>query len=253
MTAPTELSASKPTWGFRLAPRTWPKLFAEVRENPGDVGLGARVFFSIGGHDEEPTYRRMCESPTGRDLVAKRADYPGLFYDYDALRALPAGTLGREYVRDLDERGIHPSEIDRETETAYVGVDFTPEHAYVRDRIRRAHDLYHTLTGYGIDIIGESGVLTFTFAQTGNKGWMVLVMLNWLTGLAAGRLDGIAVSWRAYLRGRRARYLAAVADWERLLALSLEEVRAELGITPMRPYRPLQLEEAFGAAANRAG
>lgn len=237
------------TWGFRLQPREWLRLARLVRENPGDVTLGARVFFAIGGHDEQPTYRRLIATPEGRRLVEHAVGYPELFTDYARLRALPPGTLGREYVRELDERGIDPLELDRLTRDAYQGMAFSSEHAYVRDRVRHAHDLWHTLTGYGVDVFGEAGVLAFTYAQTGNKGWAGLVFLNALTALAAARLDGWVVAWKGYRRGRRARHLPGVEDWERLLQLPIEEARAELGIPPLEPYAPLELREVFRFAS----
>lgn len=245
------MPTTRPTWGFRLQPLAWPRLAAQVREDPGDVALGARIFFSIGGHDEGPNYRRFLRAPGGAELLRDATPYPEIVTDYERLRTLPAGTLGREYVRELDERGIHPVELDRQTHAAYVGRAFSREHAYVRDRVRQTHDLYHTLTGYGIDVLGEAGVLAFTFGQTGNKGWAMLVFLNGLSALSKGRLDGWRVAWKGYRRGRQARFLAAVNDWERLFQLPIDAARAELGIAPLEPYRPLELEEVFAAAGAR--
>ena len=239
----------EPTWEFRLQPREWPRLARLVRDAPGDVTLGARVFFSIGGHDEAPTHRRFLRTSSGRALVENAIPYPSLFSDYDGLRALPSGTLGREYVRQLDDRGIHPVELARLTEAAYDRREFSDEHAYVRDRVRNLHDLFHTLTGYDIDVIGEAGVLAFTFGQTGNKGWAMLVFLNCLTCVARLRFDGWVVAWKGYRRGRRARYLPAVDAWDRLLRLPLDAARAQLGIPPLEPYRPLAFEEMFGVSA----
>jgi len=156
-------------------------------------------------------------------------------------------------VRQLDERGIHPVELAKLTRAAYGGRAFSPQHAYVRDRVRDAHDLFHTLTGYGIDVFGEGGALAFSFGQTGNKGWAMLVFLNGLTALGAGRLDGWAVAWKGYLRGRRAHYLPARDDWDRLLRLPLQDARAELGITPLPPYRPLWLGDVFDRFVEDAG
>lgn len=235
-----------------MQPRQWLRLARQVREDPGDVVLGARVFFAVGGHDEGPTHRRFLRTPEGARLVRDAVDYPALFTDYPALRALPPGTLGREYVRELDERGIHPVELAHLTHAAYEGREFSPEHAYVRDRVRNAHDLFHTLTGYEIDVAGEGAVLAFTFGQTGNKGWAMLVFLNALTVVSRSRFDSWVTSWKGYRRGRRARYLPAVEDWDRLLRLPLEEARAELGIPPLEAYRPVQLDDVFSNAAASA-
>jgi ubiquinone biosynthesis protein COQ4 len=247
--SPAVPRAAKQTWGFRLAPRQWPSLARAVRDTPDDIALGARVFFAVGGHDEGPTYRRLVRTSEGARLAENRIDYPALFTDYDRLRALPEGTLGREYVEQLDERGIHPAEITESTQPAYEGIDFSRDHEYVRDRLRDIHDLFHALTGYGIDLNGEAGVAAFTFGQTGNKGWGALVLLNLLTGLSTGRVDGVSVIFKAYLRGRRARCVLAENDWDRLLQLPIGEARAELGISPLDPYRPLELGEVFASAS----
>jgi len=245
--------SAKQTWGFRWSPRQWPSLFRAVRATPEDVALGARVFFAIGGHDEGPTYRGMLRTPAGKEVAQNRTAYPPFFTDYDRLRTLPDGTLGREYIRQLDERDIQPVGLIKATEPAYEGIDFSPDHAYVRDRLRDIHDMLHALTGYGIDMHGEGGLAAFTFAQTGNKGWAMLTLVNLLTGLSTGRTDGPAVLLKGYLRGRRARYILAENDWDRLLHLSIEEARAELGITPLEPYRPLELDEVFASVLSEPG
>jgi hypothetical protein len=147
-----------------------------------------------------------------------------------------------------DERRIHPLKLAELTRAACEGREFSPEHAYVRDRVRDAHDLFHTLTGYGIDLLGEAGALSFTFAKTGNKGWASLVLLNHLTATKRLRFDGWVVAWKAYRRGRLARYLPAVEDRDRLLRLPIEDARRELGIAPMAPYRPPWLEDVFDVA-----
>src|SRR3546814_5023782 len=38
------------------------------------------------------------------------------------------------------------------------------------NRLRDTHDLFHILTGYGRDALGEQCVLGFTYGQTGNYG-----------------------------------------------------------------------------------
>ena len=243
----------KQTWGFRLAPRQWPLLFRAVRETPDDVALGARVFFAVGGHDEGPAYRRMMRDESGRALVEQRRAYPSLLRDRDALRELPRGTLGREYVRQLDERGIDPQELSELTERSYVGITFSHDHAYVRDRVRELHDLIHTLTNCGVDLVGEAGVAGFTLGQTGNKGWAMLMLLNTVTGLIAFRVDSAVMGVKAFLRGRRARFLPAVDDWERLLRLPIEAARAELGVEAFSGYRPLHLEDVFANAPGATG
>ncbi len=74
------------------------------------------------------------------------------------LRALPPGTLGREYARFLDANGIEPLEIS----------------AVMKERFRRnpyalryttTHDLHHVLTGFDTGLAGEVGVIAFNVGQ----------------------------------------------------------------------------------------
>ena len=127
---------------------------------------------------------------------------------------------------------------------------FSPEHAYVRDRVRETHDLFHTLTGYGIDVVGESGVLGFTFGQSGNKGWAVLTFLNVVTSLTSGRLTGLRNAWRGYRAGRRAAFVPARPDLDRLLRMPLDEARRELGVEPAPDYRPIHAADLWANSTN---
>jgi hypothetical protein len=80
----------------------------------------------------------------------------------------------------------------------------------------------------------------------------MLVALNVLSGFSTGRFDGALVAWKGYQRGRRASFVPAADDWERLLRLPIDEARAELGITPLAPYRPMALDDIFRNAPTEA-
>ena len=113
--------------------------------------------------------------------------------------------------------------------------------------MRDQHDLWHVVTGYGRDLVGEAAVLAFTYAQTRNRGIGLIVAMAYWKG-------GKSVSWfrpflrEAYRRGRRAAWLPAT-DWEALLARPLHEVRAELGVGEPRGYEALRSAGAPALAA----
>jgi ubiquinone biosynthesis protein COQ4 len=91
------------------------------------------------------------------ELEAVRGYAPRV--DLDALRALPDGTLGREYVRLLDDNGYDAFEI----------TDAVPRDMLARNvfglRIAVTHDMMHVLTGFDTSWAGELGVLAFSVAQ----------------------------------------------------------------------------------------
>ena len=61
-----------------------------------------------------------------------------------------------------------------------------------------------------------------------------------------------AMAWRGFRIGRRARFVAGVDDWYRLLRLPIEDARRELGMPAPRPYRRLEFAEVFGESFHDA-
>lgn len=162
---------------------------------------------------------RFAADPSGAELLRDRPGIDSKQVDYPALRALPDGTLGREYVRFLDANKLDPDLFQPPP-----GLPAVP--AYLVQRMRQTHDLWHVLTGYTPDVPGEVALQAFTFAQVRTPGPALLVLagtLRWSLRHPTLALD----SWRGFRRGRDADFLAPVR-WEELWALPLEQVRAKL-------------------------
>jgi ubiquinone biosynthesis protein COQ4 len=121
--------------------------------------------------------------------------------------------------------------IDGET-VAKRGEDF----AYVRDRLRDTHDLWHTVSGYQGDLYGEAALLAFSGVQTGNPG-IALIVLTALLRARDPRLVRLVLGGVA--GGALAQWLPAV-EWESLLPLPLDEVRRRLRVTRAPSYEPVR-------------
>lgn len=102
--------------------------------------------------------------------------------------------------------------------------------------MRDTHDLWHTVTGYHGDLVGELSLLAFSFTQTHNPGVGLIIVSGLLKGLARGHVMVVLDGFR---RGLRARWLLET-DWEAMLALPLEEVREHLRIDAPPVYEPLR-------------
>ena len=143
--------------------------------------------------------------PEIRRLLAERPCIDSRHVDFDALEALPDGTLGREYVRFLRDNAITPDVFKPPS----IGNERA---SYVMQRIRQTHDLWHVLTGYTPDVTGELLLQGFTFAQLGAPSALLLASLG---GLRHGRRT--PRFWRrmrtAYVRGKATRKLAGFY-WE---------------------------------------
>jgi ubiquinone biosynthesis protein COQ4 len=171
--------------------------------------------------------RGTFETPEGRALMRERPHLADV--DQDALRALPDGTLGREWIRFLDR---HSLSLDLTKQpTPYTEDDRA---AYLLQRIRQSHDLWHVLIGVGVRGHEEVLVHSFSLAQTGLPASIAIIFFGAIKHMVLEkrwsvlRRDLLA----AHRRGRKAASLLAVY-WERHLEEPLDRVRERYGIEPM--------------------
>ena len=86
------------------------------------------------------------------------------------------------------------------------------------------HDIWHILTGYHRDALGEACLVAFSYAQTKGLGWALIAARR---GLARARRQGLSRT-KAHLAGlpaRQGRAWLLGEDYERLMAEPLEAAR----------------------------
>jgi len=141
------------------------------------------------------------------------------------LRALPAGTLGREYARFLDANGIVPLVISPGVKERFRDNPFLLRYA-------TTHDLHHVLTGFDAGLAGEAGVYAFTVAQgsaPGGRATLHVARVVWsiLSPIQARRI------WHNIRIGTelgRAAALLIAQPIESYFEEPLGEVRRKLGL-----------------------
>ncbi|MFN0248509.1 MAG: Coq4 family protein [Kofleriaceae bacterium] len=180
---------------------------------------------------------RFYDDPRGRRLFDERYTIDSKTVNLDELLALPADTLGHAYATFLRSRGLTPEIFDGAPE--HVS---DPKAAYVIQRMRQTHDLWHVVTGHETDPSGEIALQAFTFGQIRAPSTLVLS--------AAGTLNfrrlrpGLG---RAVLTAFKAGHAAnpfVIFPWEDHWATPLAEVQRLLNVTP--------LPGSFAAPAARA-
>jgi ubiquinone biosynthesis protein COQ4 len=156
----------------------------------------------------------------GRRLFAEMPRIDRQHVDYDALRRLPDGTLGREYVRFLDDNEITPEPFEKLPEVS------DPRAAYVMLRMRQTHDLWHVLTAYTTDVRGEVLLQAFTFAQVRVPSAFLLAFLGTLRWVRWTR-QHLRDLRDAYRRGKATAPLATFR-WEDHWETPVRELRERL-------------------------
>lgn len=161
----------------------------------------------------------------GARLLREQPSIDTASVDFAKLRALPESTLGGAYVRFLDRHGLDPDLFQRPP-----GLPEVP--AYVSQRMRQVHDLWHVLAGYEPDVAGEIAVQAFSFGQTKMVPPAVIALVAAMKfAPKEPRIFGMMLD--GYRMGARATFLPPV--WlEDRFERPLEEVRRELGIVPVR-------------------
>ena len=243
---PSPLPECKPAEGpVELPPRAprrpiqWRRIVTTlraIREDPADTGRAFEMFEAVGGRGDDGLFRRFAVSAEGQRMLRDRPDLLGLLGDREALAAMPAGSFGRAYLAFARDNGFAADGLLTTRDEAFAGLDddIGPERQWFFDRLTLSHDLWHVLTGYGTDEMGELALLGFSRAQ-GLSGRVVTMFA--VLGAMFGGPRVQHYMFQAYRRGRGSACLV-VQPWEQWLPLPLERVRARLRIAPLDEAHP---------------
>ena len=221
-----------------------------LAENPDDLPQVFTILESLQGRNLHRIRARMLQSPAGRRLLEGQPDIVDRLADRAALARLPEGSLGRAYLAFVESENISAEGIRAAATQGTVGdVPLPAPLDYVHARMRDTHDLWHAVTGYRGDVLGEAALLAFILAQTKAPGVALVTAIGLLKTRRSP--EARAVILDGYRRGKQAAWLPA-QEWESLLALPVTEVRRRLtlGSPPVyTPVRSSELRSRMAAAA----
>jgi ubiquinone biosynthesis protein COQ4 len=196
---------------------------------------GQQFLYKTEGGTFERSFAAFGAIDEGRRLLNRRPDSVAMLRDRARLRALPPGSLGRNYLDfmtagEIDEDLYLDGAIE-----AGQRFERDPGRAWFRTRVEAGHDMRHVLTDYGIDPLGETCLMAFRFGQTRHTGTFIIAAMGYLV-LAFRREPRLTPAMReAYRRGRAAR-LVDLLPWEVALEKPLVELQREFGIEKPRYY-----------------
>lgn len=236
---------NSPTPDPRLTPHTPIRLipgFAALMRlgrNYEDTTAVFDVYRYMNGSSFDQAVIKFSKSKIGVKLLDEPSYVSQALKDVDGLRRLPQDSLGFTYLSELEACGLDAAAVQIAADNAFddpqqwtnIAHDY-PHYYNLFRMLNWTHDLFHTLTGYGRDPLGEIAIHKFMSEQgTGNAN---SVMAN---------LGGVALlrTYTPTTVRKVMRYAAKMGatstnltrtDLIPMLGVPLREARLKLKITP---------------------
>lgn len=220
----------------RLKPLTAFRAFRKLIADKEDTRQVFEIMRALSGRSIGRGYNRMLKTVEGGRQAFLREELAHYLDDPVWLAKFEPGTVGATYREFRNTRGFTAEGLADEARKIGAPVDAQHPVVWYSRRIRDVHDIWHVLTGYQTDALGEACVVSFSYAQTGSLGFLVI---GWGAAREIQRenrsIPARRAVWQAYLNGRAARWLPGL-NYEALFAEPLETARALLGIRPASVY-----------------
>ena len=221
----------------RMQPMVATRALRALIANPQDTPKVFEVIRALGGPSLERGLRRFQATDFGDLVLRDDIDILDTLEQRSMLGALPNGSFGSTYYH-FTQREELAAEGLVDASAAEAETFSHPHLLRYAARLRDTHDLWHTLTGYGRDELGEACLLAFTYAQTRNRGIFLIAVVGGFKLRQAMGPGVFRALLRAYRDGRQAAWLPAI-NFESLLSTPINAVRTQLRIPDPLPYRSL--------------
>ncbi|CCI45058.1 hypothetical protein ABG067_004275 [Albugo candida] len=200
-----------------------------VFANPNRADMLANLGELTGTSALRSIHAQMCSNSTGVQILYDRPRIRSDAINKSALRSLPSDTFGYAYARFMDSNGF---EADGRSYVQFV--DDT-DLAYVMQRYRELHDLWHTLFGLPATLFGEIVLKYIELVQTGLPACALSGFVGQflLSRDDMRELACVYVPW-AYRAGKEASFLMNIY-YEKEFSTPLEEFRDRYNIQVAPP------------------
>ena len=175
------------------------------------------IIEALNGNTLERRLKRILRTPEGVAMMERRRELPEIMDEHERWLALPEGTVGRAYVAFMRREGLTAAGLVEESEKMLAHrPQYDDDIDFYGRRLRDTHDLYHVLSGYGRDQLGEVCVLAFSHAHQGGMGTQFISFM--------GARDLSKVAPKPHLM--RAAHKEAKANGKASLSLASEDIVA---------------------------
>jgi ubiquinone biosynthesis protein COQ4 len=225
-----ELGAIPPRRGSEWR-RAWFALQELLEGEGADTAKAFEVSSSLDGDYGEVAFQRFLAEPGSCEVLRERPSLVDAL-SFDRLARLPDQSFGRLVLAHLERNQLDPRTLAELYKKGHANdPQLGDAREWFRLRLVLMHDLWHTLSGYGSDELGETALLWFFTAQTGLRSFKLLSL-----GAGAQYWKQVGRRWPGYVAQAWRRGRCAVGflslPYEKLLPEPLDLVRGLAGIAP---------------------
>ena len=246
MTATAEFQTYSRLQPQKLEPITALRAFRRLVRDKEDTAQVFEIMRALSGGSIARGYNRMLGTMEGGRQAFLREELAHKLDDPVWLAKFPVGSVGGAYREFREARGFTAEGLADEARKVAPLVDAPHPVIWYSRRLRDVHDIWHVLTGYGTDALGEACVVSFSYGQTGNLGF---AFIGWGAAREIRReaptVPARRAVWQAWRNGRAAQWLPGL-DYEALFEQPLEQARDQLGIRPATVYQAVPADVRAG-------
>ncbi|WP_252257697.1 ubiquinone biosynthesis protein COQ4 [Erythrobacter aurantius] len=213
--------------------------FAKLVEDKEDTEQVFHIIEATKGRKSHRQAWDFIRSPEGQRFLRDEVDIPAMLDDHARWADLPENSVGKHYMAFMKREGLSAAGLVAESHK-WAPPESRPDDLteWYFNRLRDTHDLFHVLTGYGRDALGEACLLGFSYSQNHNKGILFIAyagarQIKKVTGTAAPLFSAVREGQRL---GKAAAKLAHM-DVEAVMREDIDAARARLGIGKPVIYR----------------
>jgi ubiquinone biosynthesis protein COQ4 len=213
--------------------------FGKLVEDKEDT---EQVFHIIEATKGKASHRQasdFIQSAAGQRFIAQEADIPAMLDDHARWANCSPNSVAAHYIAFMKREGLSAAGLVAESHKWAPPEDLPRDLTqWYFDRLRDTHDLFHVLTGYGRDALGEASLLGFSYEQNHNKGILFIAYAGARQIKKVSRTK--APLFAAIKEGRklgRAAEKIAHQDIAALMAEDIDAARARLNIGKPAIYR----------------
>ncbi|KEO91309.1 hypothetical protein EH31_01205 [Erythrobacter longus] len=213
--------------------------FGKLVEDKEDT---EQVFHIIEATKGKKAHRQawdFIQSKDGQRFLREGVSIPAMLDAHENWADLPENSVAKNYIAFMKREGLSAQGLVDESHK-WAPPEALPQDQtqWYFDRLRDTHDLFHVLTGYGRDALGEASLLGFSYSQNHNNG---IFFIAYAAARQIKKVTGTkAPLYSAVREGQRLGKAAAKLAHQDVAALMREDIgeaRNRLGIGKPVIYR----------------